>query len=88
VAKSLLFAQTQTLAEPPGCGPGRQEVKTTFKKGGRLYTITMRDKVIVEDSYLVAVKAVAFAVQQSEPYMGREVPRAWKDFLLKSSVVI
>lgn len=73
---------------PALCGPGRQEVKVTFEKDGRLYHLTMRDKIIPEDPYLVLVKAAAFAVQQSEPYMGRVVPRGVRDFLIKSNTVI
>lgn len=87
-ARSLLYSEGQALQEPPGCGPCRQEVKATIKKGGRLYTLTIRDKVVVEDPYLVMVKAAAFAVSEGEPYMGRATPRSVKDFLLKSSVVI
>lgn len=87
-AKSLLYADNQVLQEPPGCGPCRTEVKATIRKGGRLYTVIMRDKVVVEDPYLVMVKAAAFAIREGEPYMGRATPRAVKDFLLKSSVVV
>lgn len=86
--KSLLFSESSVLQQPPGCGPCRQEVKATVKKGGRLYTIVIRDKVVVEDPYFVMVKAVAFAISEGEPYMGRATPRSVKDFLLKSSVVI
>lgn len=87
-AKSLLYAENQVLQQPPGCGPCRTEVKATIRKNGRLYTIVLRDKVVVEDPYFVMVKAAAFAISENEPYMGRATPRAVKDFLLKSSVVI
>jgi protein involved in ribonucleotide reduction len=63
-------------------------VSVTFRKDGRLYTLTLRDKVVVEDPYLVLVKATAYAVKGGEPYMGRIVPRSVKDFLLKDHVVI
>ena len=33
-------------------------------------------------------KAAAFAISQNEPYMGRATPRAVKDFLIKSNVVV
>lgn len=87
-AKSLLFAEGQVLQQPPGCGPCRQEVRATIRKGGRLYTMVIRDKVVVEDPYFVMVKAAAFAISQNEPYMGRSTPRAVKDFLIKSNVVV
>jgi len=86
--KSLLFQPGQILAEPPSCGPCRTETKVTFAKDGRLYTLTMRDKIVVEDPYLVQVKAAAFAIQQGEPYMGRQVPRDVKDFLIKSQSLV
>lgn len=86
--KSLLFAEDQVLQQPPGCGPCRQEVKVTVKRSGRLYTLILRDKLVVEDPYFVMVKAAAFAISEGEPYMGRATPRSVKDFLLKNSVVI
>ena len=87
-AKSLLFAEDQVLTQPPACGPCRQEVTATVQKDGRLYTITIRDTVVVEDPYFVLVKAAAFAISQNEPYMGRSTPRSVKDFLIKSNVVV
>lgn len=87
-AKSLLFTEGQVLQPPPGCGPCRQEVRATVRKDGRLYTIVIRDKVVVEDPYFVMVKAAAFAIRQNEPYMGRATPRGVKDFLIKSNVVV
>ena len=87
-ARSLLYSQNPPLDQPAICLPGRQEVRITFQKGGRLYNLVMRDKIIVEDPYLVLVKAAAFAIRQSEPYMGRVVPRSVKDFLIRSSVVV
>ncbi len=87
-AKSLLYSQSPPLEHPASCAPGRQEVKVTFRKGGRLYHLVMRDKIVVEDPYLVLVKAAAFAIREGEPYMGRVVPRSVKDFLLKSSTVV
>lgn len=86
-AKSLLYGASQ-LEQPPGCGSGRTEVTTTLREGDRLYTVVVRDKVIVEDPYLVLVKAAAFSIAKSEPYMGRAVPRSVRDVLLKSSVVV
>jgi len=85
--KSLLYIDNPPLEHPVVCSPGRTEVKVTVRKDGRLYNLVMRDKIVVEDPYLVLVKAAAFAVQQNEPYMGRLIPRSVKDFLIKSSVV-
>lgn len=68
------------------CAPGRQEVRATFRKNGRLYNVVLRDKVVPEDPYLVLVKAAAFAIRNNEPYAGRLIPRTIKDFLIKSSV--
>lgn len=86
--KSLLFTDSTPFNEPPGCGPCRTEVVRTFRKNGRLYRVVLRDKIVVEDPYLVMVKAFAFAIQQGEPYMGVPPPRTIRDFLIKSSVVI
>jgi hypothetical protein len=85
-AKSLLYAPGQVLHEPPECGPCRREVITRLRKDGKIYTLVMRDKAIIEDPYLVQVKAAIYSVQQEEPYMGRIVPRSVRDFLIKSSV--
>lgn len=87
-AKSLLYATVPPLSIPDLCGPGRQEVKATFAKDGRLYHLTLRDKVIPEDPLFVLVKAAAFAVSEGEPYMGRMVPRSVRDFLIKSNAVL
>lgn len=87
-AKSLLFSEASVLAQPEACLPCRQEAKVTVRKEGRLYTLVMRDKITIEDPYITLVKAAGFAVGQSEPYMGRLVPRSVRDFLIRSSVVI
>lgn len=87
-AKSLLFTGTLPFGIPPGCSPGRQEVTYTIQDFGRLYTVTMRDKTVVEDPYLVLVKAEAFAIATGEPFAGITPERAVRDFLIKSNVVI
>ncbi len=87
-ARSLLFIPGQVLDEPPECKPARQEVTIRVRKNGRLYTMVMRDKTVVEDPYLVQVKAAAFAIQQNEPYMGRAVPRSVRDVYIKTAVTI
>jgi hypothetical protein len=87
-AKSLLFTGDLPFNEPPGCGPGRQEVRVTVRKFGRLYKFVFRDRISVEDPYSILVKAAGFAVQEGEPYSGRVPERSVRDFLIKSSVVI
>jgi hypothetical protein len=85
--RSLIFADT-ALAQPPGCGPCRQEVTIKIRKDGREYIMVLRDKIAVDDPYLVMVKAVAFAIREGEPYSGRTPSRGVRDFLIKSAVVI
>ncbi len=87
-ARSLLFQPNSPLQSPPDCGPCRTEIKTTVYKDGRLYTFVVRDKIAPEDPYLVLVKAMAFAIQNNEPYMGRTPDRGLKDFLIKTNVVV
>ena len=86
-AKSLLFGTGQVLEEPPDCARVcRKEVTARFKYKGNLYTLVMRDKVIIEDPYMVLVKAGAYATRTGGPYQGRIVPRSVRDFLIKSTV--
>lgn len=86
--KSMLYQPGTPLQQPPECGPGRTEIFTTVMKNGRLYRLVVRDKIVVEDPYFVLVKAVAFAIRNGEPFMGRSPDRKLKDFLLKSAVSI
>jgi hypothetical protein len=78
------------FVEPPECAatPCRTEVPISIFKDGRIYHFVLRDKVIPEDSYLVLVKASAFAIAQAQPFNGKSPDRAVKDFLIKSTVVI
>jgi hypothetical protein len=46
----------------------------------------MRDKVFVEDPYVILVKAEAFALQNGEPFAGITPPRALRDTLIKSNL--
>ncbi len=85
--KSLLFTGELPFGVPPGCSPCRQESTVTIRKYGRLYTMKIRDKIVVEDPYLVLVKAEAFAISQGEPYNGSVPSRTVRDFLIKSAVV-
>jgi hypothetical protein len=87
-AKSLLCNPDQPLHQPAVCAPGRQEVVQRFRKNGRIYNLVMRDKVVIEDPYIMLVKAAAFAIQNNEPYMGRLVPRSVRDFFIKQEIVV
>lgn len=84
--KSLLARQEARAQALGACALTRQERRVTVQKHGRLYTFLARDKVAVEDPYLVLVKAEAFALQQGESYQGQAPSRALKDFLLKTNV--
>lgn len=89
--KSLLFQVGSTpFTEPVGCSaiPCRNEVPVSIRKDGRLYTFILRDKVVPEDSYLVLVRAIAFAIQSNEPYSGHSPGRPVRDFMVKNNVVI
>jgi hypothetical protein len=87
--KSLLFQPSPPLKEPPGCGPCRKEIKITYRHvSGRLVTMTLRDKVSVEDPYIMAIKAAAHAIMTVEPLAAQPVQRSLKDFLIKNSVTI
>jgi hypothetical protein len=88
--KSLLFQGVTPFEEPPTCAisPCRTEARFALRKNGRVYRFVARDKVAPEDPYLVLVRAAAFALDQGEPFAGRTPPRAVKDYLIKSSVVI
>jgi len=85
-AKTLLTNPGQPLVQPTICAPGRQEVTVTYRKNGRLYHLTMRDKLVIEDPYIMLVQAAAFALQNGEPYMGRLIPRSVRDFLIKQDI--
>jgi hypothetical protein len=85
--KSLLYQPGQILKSPPTCKPCRDEVVTSFQRDGRTYTLTMRNKVVVEDPYIVLIKAAAFAISQQEPFSGRIVPREIRDTLIKTNTV-
>jgi len=88
--KSLLFQGVTPFEEPPACAvePCRTEARFAIRKNGRVYRFVARDKVVPEDPYFVLVRASAFAIDQGEAYSGRTPPRAVKDFLIKSSVII
>jgi len=88
-AKSLLFVEGAVpFGLPPGCTPCRTEVKTVIRKNGRLYTLTLRDKITIDDCHANLVKAEAFALQQGEPFAGLTPARNFRDVLIKSNLVI
>lgn len=87
-AKSLLFTGDMPYSEPVTCKPGRTTQEITLRKDGRLYKFVVRDKIIIEDPYLMLVKAMAFAIATGEPFNGTPPDRAIRDFLIKSNVVI
>lgn len=86
--KSLLFSDSSPFVQPPSCGPCRIDREVSVRKDGRIYRFRLRDKIVVEDPFLVMVKAEAFSIAANEPYMGRPPPRSIRDFLLRSNVVI
>lgn len=73
-------------AEPVGAGPGRTERKIVISKYGKLYTITLRDKIVPEDPLLMMIKAEAYAIQNNESNGTKPPDRTVRDFLIKSSV--
>lgn len=85
---SLLYQPDAPFDVPAACGPGRTETTKRFLKNGKIYTMTWRDKVNIEDPYLVMVKASAYAIRMNEPYGARTPRRDYRDFLLRSSLVI
>ena len=87
-AKSILFSGTLPYTEPESCKPGRQEVFVNLKKDGRMYRFVVRDKIAIEDPYLVMVKATAFAISQGEPYAAQVPERSVRDFLIKQNIQI
>jgi hypothetical protein len=88
-AKSLLFVpDALPFGLPPGCTPCRTEVKSVIRKNGRLYTLTLRDKISIEDVLVNLVRAEAFALRQGEPFAGLTPARSFRDVLIKNNLVI
>lgn len=86
--KSLIYQPNSPFTYTPSCGPKRTEVSITLEQDGRLYTMVVRDKIIVEDPYLLMVKATAFAIKEGEPYNAQRTPRDIRDFLIKNDTVV
>jgi len=85
---SRLYQDSSPFELPPGCEAGRTETTKRYIKNGKIYTMTWRNKVVIEDPYLVMVKAAAFAINVDEPYSARPPDRTYKDYLIRSSLVI
>lgn len=85
---SLLHQPNPPFDQPPGCSPGRTETTKRFFKNGKVYTMTWRDKITIEDPFLVMVRASAYAIRMNEPYGARTPRRDYRDYLIKSSLVI
>lgn len=89
MTRSLLFQDDSQFAAIPGCSVcDRVEVPVSLRKDGRIYRFVLRDKIVVEDLLLVAMKAAAFAISQGEAYAGTPPSRAIRDTLIKQDVVI
>lgn len=86
--KSLLYQPDSPFQQPAACEPCRTETVKRVIKNGKIYTMTWRDKITIEDPYMVMVKAVAYAIQMDEPYAARTPRRDYRDFLIRSSLVI
>lgn len=77
-----------TFSVPAACEPCRVEAPFSVLIDGKLYRFVMRDKLLPEDPYLVAFKAAAYSLAQTEPYRGVPPARDVRDFLIKSTVTI
>ena len=84
--RSLLSLPTSPFPDAVLCPAGRTEQEFTIHRNGLLYRFVLRDKVTIEDPYLVLVKATAFAIRHGTGYPGGEPPKELKDALLKTPV--
>jgi len=73
---------------PAACEPCRIESAFTIQINGKLYKFVMRDKIVPEDPFLIALKAAAFSIARAEEYRGTPPPRTIRDFLVKQNVTI
>ena len=85
---SRLYQTDSPFSPLPECESVRVEDKRRYHKNGRVYTMTWRSAPVIEDSYLVLVKSSAYAIQTGESYGGNPPKRGYKDFLVKSNLVI
>jgi hypothetical protein len=85
-----LFDHPYYVDIPGECvGPRRvpRTVTTTrVVKNGRMYTMTWKDKISIEDPYLVMVKAAAYAIMTNEEYGATLPRRSYRDYLVKNSL--
>ena len=86
--RSKLSLPGSPFVVPLDCGIGRTEVTRRVIKNGKIYTMTLRDKITIEDPYLVMVKASAYAIRTDEPYDARTPRRDYRDMLIKSNLII
>lgn len=72
---------------PPECGPCRTELQFSIEASpGKLFTFTLRDKIVPDDHFLLMVKAEAFAIARNEVFRGLPLSREARDFLIKGAV--
>ena len=86
--RSRLYQPDAPFTVQAGCGQGRTETVKKFIKNGKIYTMVWRNKLTIEDPYIVMVKAAAYAIRMNEPYAARPPRRDYRDCLIKSSLVI
>jgi len=84
---SLLFRADSPIQLSDTCDK-RTEVRDRFIKNGKMYTTVIRDKITIEDPYLVLVKSAIYAIAMDEPYGGKTPRRDYRDYLIKVSVII
>jgi len=83
-AKSIISFSPFNI--PSECGPCRTELSFSIEATpGKLFTFTLRDKLVPEDHFLVMVKAEAFAIARNEVFRGLPLPREARDFLIKGA---
>ncbi len=86
--RSLMFHSPALtpFQELPECRAGRLETVKVIRKDGRLYRMVVRDKVLVDDPYLVAVKAQAYGIRTNTEVTLDTVQKELRDALIKSNV--
>lgn len=88
VPETALQSQFPEELRPLDCGPCRVEQQFSLKMNGKLYTYTLRNKVLPEDWLINASRAEAFSIERAEEYRGTPPSRAVRDALIKSNVEI
>lgn len=66
----------------------RKEVMVRTTVGGKEITVYMRDSVVPHDPYLNLVRAALYQKVVGGLYPAPRVPRALKDFLIKTNITI